>query len=127
MILHYAGAQLRSLLHINNPDAGHAVYQVSAAKCRLHLSHLTPDVLSHPNPQNQPALCKSLHKQARQGNARWTPAHACQRLPEPWSEVVAGHAACLDDLQAGRHSEAYAAIISAVQPFIKVRRWSNAL
>jgi hypothetical protein len=60
--------------------------------------------------------------QARQQNARWAPAQACQRLQDPWNEVVAAHAQCLAEMQAGRHAEAYAAITSAVQPFIKVGR-----
>ena len=60
--------------------------------------------------------------QARQQKARWAPAQACQRLQDPWNEVVAAHALCLAEMQAGRHAEAYAAITSAVQPFIKVGR-----
>ncbi len=72
------------------------------------------------------ADCHGACAQARQNNARWTPAQACQRLPEPWSEVVAAHSQCLAEVQSGRHTEAYAAITSAVQPFIKVRHgWAH--
>lgn len=67
---------------------------------------------------NNPDAASAVFE-ARQNNARWAPAQACRRLPEPWDEVVAGHAQCMAEMQAGRHAEAYAAITSAVQPFIK--------
>ncbi len=59
--------------------------------------------------------------QARQNNPRWVPAQACQRLPQPWDEVLAAHARCLAEMQAGQNVEAYAAVLPAVQPLIKAQ------
>lgn len=60
--------------------------------------------------------------QARQGNARWNPAHATSRLPEGWAEFIAFHCACLAALQEGKRVEAYEKAVAALQPFLKVRR-----
>ena len=58
--------------------------------------------------------------QAKQKNPRWTPAQACQRLPQPWDNHLAAHVKCLADMQSGDRCEAYTAILTAVQPFLKV-------
>lgn len=73
--------------------------------------------------ESMPATCAEsgcVLAQARQSNPRWNPAQACQRLPQPWSECIASHSRCLAEMQAGDSVEAYAAILDAVQPFLKV-------
>ena len=45
---------------------------------------------------------------------------ASTRLPEHWDAIVAQHALCVLRLQTGRREEAYSALASVVQPFLKV-------
>ena len=59
---------------------------------------------------------------ARASNPRWSPAPACNRLPEGWAEFMALHCACLASLQAGNRAEAYDKSVAALQPFIRVFR-----
>ena len=47
---------------------------------------------------------------------------ASTRLPEHWDAIVAQHALCVLRLQTGRREEAYSALASVVQPFLKVLR-----
>jgi len=59
--------------------------------------------------------------QARNANPRWDPQQmASTRLPEHWDAIVAQHALCVLRLQTGRREEAYSALASVVQPFLKV-------
>ena len=59
--------------------------------------------------------------QARNANSRWDPQQmASTRLPEHWDAIVAQHALCVLRLQTGRREEAYSALASVVQPFLKV-------
>lgn len=59
---------------------------------------------------------------ARSSNLRWSPAGACNRLPEGWAEFIALHCACLGSLQEGNRSDAYDKAVSALQPFLRVFR-----
>jgi len=59
---------------------------------------------------------------ARSLNPRWSPAGACNRLPEGWAEFITLHCACLGALQEGNRSDAYDRAVSALQPFLRVFR-----
>lgn len=59
---------------------------------------------------------------AKTANPRWSPAAACNRLPEGWAEFLTLHCACLSALQDGNRSDAYDKSVTALQPFLKVFR-----
>lgn len=59
---------------------------------------------------------------ARAANPRWTPAAACNRLPDGWAEFTALHCAALAALGDGSRAEAYAHAVAALTPFLKVFR-----
>lgn len=59
---------------------------------------------------------------ARGGNPRWSPAPACNRLPEGWADFLAFHCAALAALQEGARGEAYERAVAALPPFVRVFR-----
>lgn len=59
---------------------------------------------------------------AKTANPRWSPASACNRLPEGWAEFATLHSACLAALLGGNRCEAYDKAVAALQPFIRAFR-----